>query len=413
MTDALNVYDRLGVRRWINAGGYLTRLGGGPVSQNVRDGMAAAGDGFVDMVELQAAVSRLIAPHTGTQAAIVTCGAAAALTLATASVLARDTVAIMDRLPDTRGLKDHILVHRKHRSSYDHAIRAAGARLIDYGFNDPGLEAGFRSVEASEVEAAITDRTVGVYVAVTPHTLPELALIAGVAASHDLPVIADAAPWLPPKDNLRRFADAGATLVAFSGGKALGAPAGTGLLCGPKDLIASALVQQTDMTVVPERWNPPADLVDRTRFRGLPRQGIGRGMKVSKEEIVGLILAFEAFMATDFDIRGQKQENSLRVIQAKVDDQGLVPTRLLTVADTQRRPLLELSVDPPAVGFSADDVIRHLAALPTPVQLSERRAHRGILTVDPASLSDTDIAPLAAALTRAFADLHARSGRRA
>lgn len=414
MSADVSIYDKLGVRRWINAGGYLTRLGGAPVAPHVRQAMAEAGSGFVDLLELQVAASRLIAPHTRTEAVIVTCGAASALTLATAAVLAGSNADMMNRLPDTAGMANEVLIHRSHRSSYDHAVRAAGARLVEFGFNDTALDAGFRGVEAWEVEAAITDQTVACFVAVTPKTLGALRTVASVAQTRGLPVIVDAAPWLPPKDNLHRFVDEGATLVAFSGGKALGAPAGTGILCGPKKLIASALLQQTDMTVVPELWEPPAELIDRAQLKGTPRHGIGRGMKVSKEEIAGFIVAFQDFLAADLSEKTAAQEKLLKTIEAGLRESGIaVGMRFLSAQETGRRPLLELLIDEQqALGYGAADVARLLRSLDTPVQLSERRFHDGILTVDPACLSDADVEPLQNALIQALASAEAHACRR-
>jgi D-glucosaminate-6-phosphate ammonia-lyase len=199
----MGIYERLGVRRWINAAGYMTRLGGSLMPVEVLDGL-------------------------------VTSGAAAALTLAAAACITGLDAAKMDRLPDTEGMANEIVMHRSHRYSYDHAIRAAGARIKDIGFDDRAARAGVRGLEAWEFEAAVTPRTAAIAFTAMPNNLGDLERVAGVAGRYHLPVMVDAAAWLPPVENLRRFIDAGATLVAFSGGKALRGPQGTGFLCGER-----------------------------------------------------------------------------------------------------------------------------------------------------------------------------------
>ncbi len=385
-----NICERLGVRRWINAGGYLTRLGGAPLAPEVLDAMRAISRQSVDLSELQAAASAAITPHTGTDAAIVTSGAAAALTLASAAAIAGLDTARMDRLPDTAGIANEIVMHRGHRSSYDHAIRAAGTRIVEFGVNDIGLDAGFRGIEAWDAEATITEATVAFAFAASPHNLHELETVATVADRHGLPVIVDAAPWLPPAENLRRFADAGATLVAFSGGKALGAPGGTGILAGPHDLIASALLQQTDMTTLPETWHPPASLVPREKLTGMPRHGIGRGLKVSKEDIVGLVVALERFVTADQSVATAAQEAMLADISRALTTVDGVEATVITAKETGRRALLNLRLDQATLDRSCFDISNALKSGTPPIQLDESGIREGVLTVDPACLNLAD-----------------------
>ena len=135
----------------------------------------------------------------------VTSGAAAALTLATAACLTGMDAAAMDRLPDTDGMAREVVMCRHHRTGYDHAIRAAGARIREVGFNDRAMGAGVRGVEPWEIAAAIGPATVAVAYAASPANDPPLAEVAEIAHAHDLPVIVDAAAQLPPKTNLTRL----------------------------------------------------------------------------------------------------------------------------------------------------------------------------------------------------------------
>ena len=216
------VYDDLGVCTVINAAGTLTRLGGSRMPPEVHAAMAAASQSFVRIEDLQVAGGRVIAAATGAEDGYVTAGAAAGLLLGTAACVAGTDPAAMDRLPDTRGLKNEVVVQRVHRNSYDHAVRTVGVRLVEVG----GLgHPTPRPTEPWELAAAITRRTACVLwpVMAAPDALP-LATVTQIAHDHDVPVLVDAAAALPPPENLRRFIAEGADLVTFSGGKALRGP---------------------------------------------------------------------------------------------------------------------------------------------------------------------------------------------
>ena len=201
----------------------------------------------------------------------------------------------MDRLPDTDGMPNEIVIPRSHRNGYDHACLASGrARLVEVGVAERT-----RDPQSWEIAAAVNERTVAIAFSVGFSPLP-LADVVVVAREHGVPVIVDASAALPPRGNLRKFVAAGADLVAFSGGKAIRGPQASGILCGRKDLIASAGLQMWDMDFVPALWNPPPSLIDPAiAKRGIPNHGLGRAMKVGKEEIAGLLVALERFAAGD------------------------------------------------------------------------------------------------------------------
>ncbi len=232
------VYEDFGIRTIINVSGLSTRVSGALMPPAVVDAMADAATESVSMVDLQAGASRYLAEVTGAEAGYVTAGASSSLTLASAAILAGLDPGIMDRLPDTTGIKNEFIVAREHRSGYDHAARLAGAKMVEVGMNEVVANAGVRRTEPWEYEAAITPNTAAIYYASGPDSAPQLTKVIEVARTHSLPVIVDAAGELPPKANLRRFIEAGADLVAFSGGKALRGPQSSGILCGRRDLIA-------------------------------------------------------------------------------------------------------------------------------------------------------------------------------
>jgi len=294
-------------------------------------------------------------------------------------------------------MPDEVIMCRPHRTGYDHAIRAAGGRIREVGLNDRGTGAGLRGVEAWEIQAAITARTAAIVYTAHPGSQPPLPEVARLAREHGLPVLVDAAAQLPPAENLRRFVAEGADLVAYSGGKAIRGPQSTGILCGRRDLIAAAALQMLDMDVAPETWRPPESLIPREALRGIPHHGLGRGCKVGKEDIIGLVVALQRFVKSDVPAELAAQERQLAVLAERLAA-GRVRTRVLPATETGRFPLLEVLLDEAALGRSAWAVSLELQAGDPPVHLNERRAAEGILTVNPAALQQGEEAILAARL---------------
>lgn len=391
----MDILTRLGVVRRINVAGTLTRLGGSLMEPEVLQAMAQAAGASVDIAGLQTAASGVIARVTGAQAGIVTSGASAGLTLATAACLARWDVTRMAALPDTRGMPHEVLMARNHRNSYDHAIRLAGARIVDIGHNDRGTGAGIRGLEPWEIEAAISEQTVAMVFVATAQTADELPAVLEVMHARGLPVIVDAAAQLPPRANLQRFITAGADLVVFSGGKALGGPQASGILAGRRDLVGSALLQMMDMDVSPQTWSP-ADLIDRTALKGIPHHGIGRGFKVGKEEIAGLVCALERFVARDETAHAQSLGSRLQVIAVALSGVDGLSTRL--VAGTERAPIPTLELH---AGSRALALIGRLQAGDPPVHVGERLAEAGILSINPQTLRPEDDTVLVRAILNA------------
>ena len=399
--DKEDVYSALGVKRRINAAGTLTRLGGSLMAPEVVAAMAAAAKQSVDIAELQAAGSRTIARITGAEAGMVTTGAAAALTLAAAASMTRWNIGRMAALPHAEGFAREILIPRSHRTGYAHAFSASGARLVDIGHNDRATGAGVRGLEAWEIETAITPGTVAFAFSASPENIADLPIVVSVCKPRDLPVIVDAAAQLPPKANLRRFIESGADLVAYSGGKAIGGPQASGILAGRCDLVGAALVQQLDMDVAPSTWAPP-DLIDRAALKGIPHHGLGRGFKVGKEEIVGLLVALERFAAADDAADNARLEERLRVIERQLGGFAGLGTRLLPASATGRVPHLHLLIDPAVAGIDAMGLSMRLQGYEVPVHLSERLAGQGILIVDLQVPPPEDDAAIAHAVRRAL-----------
>jgi D-glucosaminate-6-phosphate ammonia-lyase len=383
----MSIYEQLGVEPIINACGTVTRLGGAPMPAEVLDAYAQAAVESVPLEHLQAAASRRIADATSTDAGLVTCGAAGALTLGAAAILAGHNLARIENLPCCDGFPNEFIVAREQRSGYDHAVRAAGATLVEVGFNEIVSNAGVRRTEVWEYEAAITTQTAGIMYVHAHDSCPQLQHVVAMAREHDLPVLVDAAGELPPRSNLKDIPATGADLVCFSGGKAIRGPQATGILCGRRALISAATLQMLDMDDHLELWDPPEELIDRSQFIGIPRHGIGRGLKVSKEEIVALLTALDLFDSGDYDGQLVKYRRMLETVanglsEAKSD------CRMLEPLTNDRWPVLEITIDSSALGRSAMDVCRALRGGTPPVYVGHAGLHEGRLQINPVCLQE-------------------------
>lgn len=390
----MDVYEQLGVEPIVNASGAVTRLGGAPMPPAVLQALHDAAGRAVPLEALQAVASRRIAQCTGMEAGLVTSGCAAALTLGAASIMTGYDLARMERLPQADGFPNEFVVAREQRSGYDHAVRAAGARLIEVGFNEIVAGAGVRRTDIWEYEAAFGEKTAGVLYAHTPDAKPLLAEVVEQAHTYGLPVLVDAAGELPPRDNLKSIPATGADLVAFSGGKAIRGPQSTGILCGRRELIEAAALQMLDMDDHLSLWDPPPELIQKQRLNGIPRHGIGRGLKVSKEEITALLKALELFVSGAYDADVPVFRGWLGAVADRLQPSA-VDCRIIERGDAESPPILEIAVDERAVGRTAFGVCRDLRGGSPPIYVGHGKLAEGVLVINPFCLRGEEVAVLA------------------
>lgn len=392
-----HILDRYGVARVINAAGTVTRLGASPMEPEVIEAMAAAAACSVDIAELQGRASEVIARCTGAEAGVVTAGAMAGLLMGAAACITGFDPVKMGRLPDTAGMRNEFIVPRSHRNSYDHGVRAAGARFVEVGLADRQTGCGVRDTEAWEVEAAIGPDTAGVLYLARADARPGLAEVVRAAHRADVPVLVDAAAELPPADNLHRFIDAGADLVVFSGGKGIGGPSASGILCGRRRLVGAALVQQLDLDYRYEDWAPPANLIDKREFRGVPRHGIARSCKVGKEQIIGLLAALERFTGVDDGARNRRFAAVVAALVSSIAREPRLCVRAVEDAAHGGMPLVDVLIDPPVAGLTAAEAAARLrAALPS-IHVDATAADTGHLVLVPTCLVIEDAALIGSA----------------
>ena len=265
-------YARLGVKPVINAQSWVTALGGSLMRPEVLSAMNEAATCFVDMVGLNRAAGKVVARACGAESGMVTAGASAAGTIAVAACMTGLDRARVEQLPDSTGMKNEVVVFWGERNRYDMSFELPGARIVEWGV--PGAGAAY------QLDAAITDRTCALAAVFQPLLKRGLSVseMCEVAHARGVPVIVDAAAEVPPLANLTRFIDEGADLVFFSGGKGIGGPQNAGLLAGRRDLMEAAYVNALNLDA--------------------PRAGVARGMKASKESIVGMVVALELLIET-------------------------------------------------------------------------------------------------------------------
>ncbi len=356
------------------------------MSRGVVEAMAEASRWTVSLEELHAAASRRLSERCGTESALVTCGASAALMLGAAAILAGWNVHRMERLPDTRGMAHEFLVARSHRNGYDHAVRAAGARLREVGMDEWTSGAGVRGVELSDYQAAIGSRTAGIFYVLDDHARPALGDVVRLAHAHQLPVLVDAAAHWGSRREVDSIIETGADLVAFSGGKALGGPQATGILCGQRSLVGSAFLQMIDLDEHREHWSPPPEFVDQDQLLGLPRQGIGRMLKVSKEQIAGLLQAVDECTDEHLAEKTRRWRGWLEQIQSVLPSTACRSEMVGT-----RVPRLEIQLLATDAANSAHRICRLLMQESPPIYVGHGQLHRGLLTIDPACLDAASV----------------------
>ncbi|MFI5019345.1 MAG: aminotransferase class V-fold PLP-dependent enzyme [Dongiales bacterium] len=381
-----DIYESLGLRPIINAWAPMTRFGGGIMAPEVVAAMAAATQHCIDIPELQASGSRIIAEITGAEAGCVTSGASAALLGGTAACVTGLDPAKMNRLPDTRAMRNEVIVVRSQRNSYDHALRAVGVTLVEVGLSDRYAGSGVRDAEPWEIKDAITDRTAAIFYVANPHSRPSLPAVTEVAREAGLPVLVDAAAELPPLANLRRFLAEGADLVAFSGGKAINGPQGSGFLCGRRDLVGAALLQQLDLDYVADEWEPPRELIDRRNLPGLPRHGIARSCKTGKEQIVGALTALKLFAREGDQGRRDRLQAIAEKLAAALAGLPFVKAEIIADPDLTGMPVVELRLDQTGAGIGGAELLRRLSTGSPRIEANPWKAEEGRLILSPACL---------------------------
>ncbi len=313
-----NLFKELGIRTFINAAGTYTAMSGSLMHEEVLDAIRSTSHEFAMIDEVQDKVGEKIAALCHSEAATVTAGCWSALVLGTAGVLTGMDPKKVAQLPHLEGMKSEVLVQKSHNSGYVHALTNTGVKMVE--------------VETPEdVEKAVNENIAMMWFlnyAGPNGKITDKDWVA-LGKKHNIPTMIDMAADATPVENMWKFNDMGFDLVCVSGGKGIRGPQSTGILMGRKDLIAAA------------RLNAP------------PRGGnIGRGMKVNKEEILGMYVALEKFINLDHIKQWKIWEDRVALIAAAANKIAGVTTIISVPAVANRTPTLNISWDTTKVKFN-------------------------------------------------------------
>ncbi len=322
-----DVYKELGIRPLINAAGTYTSLTGSLMPREVVEAIESASRQYVKLEELHEAAGKRIASLIGAEAALVSAGAASALTLGTAACVAGKDPDRIKRVPDTTGMKNEVIIQKSHRFGYDHAVRNVGVRLIE--------------VEGREhLEGSVNDRTAMMLFlnSANPKGQIKDEEFAQLGKKLGVPTFIDCAADVPPVDNLSKHLKMGFDLVTFSGGKGLRGPQCSGLLLGRKDLVEAAVLNNC----------PHSDSVARTN-------------KAGKEEIVGLWTAVELYMKRDHQAEWRLWEKRVKTVADLLASLKGVKTEMYVPEIANAVPHLRITWDYAASGLTPADVAKQLS----------------------------------------------------
>ena len=316
----------LGVRPFINAAGTYTAMTASLMPPEVMDAINYASKHYVMLDELHDKVGERIAKLVQAEGAMVTAGAASALTLGTAAVLTGGDNQKIVELPNLANMKSEVIIQKAHRFGYDHAVRNCGVQLVEVETRED-LERAVNSKTAMMIfynnnnkEGKIQDEE-----------------FVQLGKKHGIPTFNDAAADVPPVENLWKYTKMGFDLVTFSGGKGIRGPQSAGLLLGRKNLIEAA------------RKNAPPN-----------GNTVGRGMKVNKEEMLGMLAALELYLSKDHAKEQREFEKRAEEIKKAATSVPGVSAEIFVPEVANHVPHVRVTWDAAALGVRANEVVRAL-----------------------------------------------------
>ena len=319
-------FKELAVTPFINAAGTYTALTASLMPPEVMSAMQYASRQFVNLTKLQEAVGARIAQMLECESAMVTSGAAGALTCGTAGCITGTDQSKILRIPDLQGMKNEAIMQKSHRYGYDHAVRACGIRMVE-----------IETVE--EFEKAVGPQTAMMlfFNDAEPRGRIDGPAWVALGKKHNVPTFNDASADALPVSNLKKYTKMGFDLVTFSGGKGICGPQSAGILLGRKDLIEAARLNTS----------PYSD-------------SIARGQKVNKEEMLGMLVALELYTSRDHDAQWKEWERRVGVLTAAVKDLKTMTTEVKVPEIANHTQHLYMRWDPAVLNIGPLDVRKKL-----------------------------------------------------
>lgn len=354
----MDVYGNIGLRRVINGSGRMTALGVSTISDEVALWAKNGGQNYVIIDELIDRAGEIISQYTGGEDSLVTSSASAGIALSIAGLITKGKLSLLEKLPNTEGLANEVIIQKGHAVNYGAPITTmislAGGKPIEVGHAN--------EVFPAHIEEAITEKTVALMYVKSHHCVQKgmvsLEEMIKIAHNHNLPILVDAAA----EEDLRLYIEKGADLVAYSGAKAIEATT-SGFVTGKKEYITYAKRQY---------------------------KGIGRAMKVGKENIIGLLKALEIYANKD---KEKELNEQLKVVEYLIEEinklRGL--SAQLTVDEAGRKIYrAEMKVDSEVLGRDAKAMLKELHDGNPSIHARKHRVNLGYITFDPRPLNEGD-----------------------
>ncbi|WP_213974887.1 DgaE family pyridoxal phosphate-dependent ammonia lyase [Tepidanaerobacter acetatoxydans] len=348
----MNIYQKYGLKQIINASGKMTALGGSALNSMVARAMFEAAQDYVDMQELTIKAGKIIAEMTTAEDGCPTVGAAAGIVISTAALIAGENLTLIERLPYSEGLSNEIIIQKGHLinfgASIAQMIRLGGGRVVEVG--------QVNHVKKDHILESISEKTAAIFYVKSHHAAKKGMLstseIIEIGREKNIPVIIDAAA----EEDIKEYIQNGANLVIYSGGKAIGGPT-SGFICGEKELVEACRLQYL---------------------------GVGRAMKVGKEQIMGLIAALEIY----YDRVETKQEELQKakwIVEQFKNIQGITAS---IIQDEAGREIYraQLKFDEKKLKISTDEIINKLEMGEPSIFTRNYYANLGIISIDPRTL---------------------------
>ena len=353
-------FESLGIKKVINSSGNNSRLGSSVLSLEVLHAMNEASKIYVNMNELHLRCGKFIAQITGAEAGLITSGAAGGLLLSVAACITGTNIALISELPKAAKGKE-IIIQKGHRTGYDQAVRTFGVNLIEVGIP--------YQTYPEQIENAINENTAAILFTFgeTVNRNGEVPLkdVVRIAKKNKIPIIVDGSLINYPFQRLKDCVAMGVDLLVTSGGKHVFGPPGTGFLCGKKDLVEAC------------------------RLQAGPGYGIGRPLKIGKEEIIGLITALEIYLKRDRDAEHQEWDKKIHYLVSKLNKLNNIEATKTEFDEVDRPvPRARLLFNERKIQRNAYEIAKCLQCSEPSIWVQEFSLREGVILLNPVCLAN-------------------------
>ncbi|HBY56405.1 MAG TPA: hypothetical protein DEG96_00840 [Candidatus Atribacteria bacterium] len=353
-------FESLGVKKVINAAGNNSRLGSSTLSPEVLNAMNEASKIYVNMNELQLRCGEYISKITGADGGLVTSGAAGSLLLAASACITGTNVALILEMPKP-AIGKEIIVQKGHRTPYDQAITISGARLVEVGIP--------HQTYVEQIENAINENTVAFLYTFgeTVNRSGEVSLndVMQISKKYKIPTIVDGSLINYPFTRIKDCIKMGVDLLVTSGGKHIFGPSCTGFICGKKEL------------------------VEASRLQAFPNYGIGRVMKIGKEEIIGFMTALEIYLKRDSQKEHAEWEDKINYLVSELNKFPYLKTIKAEYDEVNRPvPRTQILIDEKRIKHDVYEIVSYFKENNPPIWFQEFSLHKSIILLNPVCLAD-------------------------